>query len=73
MGHTVANTGMATGSVADLAHTFSFGIEEEYFLVDAKTKAIALMVPEVLFAIAKESSEGRIKGEFLRQQIEVTT
>ena len=27
MGHTVANTSMATGSVADLAHTFSFGIE----------------------------------------------
>jgi glutamate---cysteine ligase / carboxylate-amine ligase len=73
MGHTVANISMATGSVADLAHTFPFGIEEEYFLVDAKTKAIALMVPEALFAIAKASSEGRIKGEFLRQQIEVTT
>jgi hypothetical protein len=63
MGHTVANISMATGSVADLAHTFPFGIEEEYFLVDAKTKAIALMVPEALFAIAKASSEGRIKGE----------
>jgi len=73
MGHTVANTCMAAGSVVDLAHTFPFGIEEEYFLVDAKTKAIALMVPEALFAIAKASSEGRIKGEFLRQQIEVTT
>ena len=30
-------------------------------------------LPEALFAIAKASSEGRIKGEFLRQQIEVTT
>src|SRR5262249_25206138 len=73
MGHTVANTSMATGSVAESAHTISFRTEEEYFLVDAKTKAIALMVPEALFAIAKASSEGQIKGEFLRQQIEVTT
>jgi len=73
MGHTVANISMPTRSIADFAHTFPFGIEEEYFLVDAKTKAIALMVPEALFGIAKASSEGRIKGEFLRQQIEVTT
>jgi hypothetical protein len=31
------------------------------------------MVPEALFAMANASSEGRIKGEFLRQQIEITT
>ncbi len=73
MGHAVDNTRMAAASVADLAHTFPFGIEEEYFLVGAGTKAIALMVPEALFATVKASSKGRIKGEFLRQQIEITT
>ncbi len=66
-------TGVATGSVADLAGAFRFGIEEEYFLVDAKTKAIAATVPEALFAAAKSSTLGRGKCEFLQQQLEVAT
>jgi glutamate---cysteine ligase / carboxylate-amine ligase len=66
MGHTEK-------SVADLAGTFRFGIEEEYFLVNAETKAIASTVPEALFAAAKTSTGGRVKGEFLRQQLEVAT
>src|SRR5437773_1032348 len=61
---------VVTGSVADLAGTFRFGIEEEYFLVDAETKAIALTVPEAVFAAAKSSTLGRGKGEFLQQQLE---
>ncbi len=61
------------GSVADLTGTFRFGIEEEYFLVDAETKAIAPTVPEALFAAAKSSTLGRGKGEFLQQQLEVAT
>lgn len=65
--------GIVTGSVADLAGTFRFGIEEEYFLVDAETKAIASTVPEALFAAAKTSTRGRGKGEFLQQQLEVAT
>jgi carboxylate-amine ligase len=57
----------------DLAATFRFGIEEEYFLVDAETKAIAPTVPEALFAAVKTSTLGRGKGEFLQQQVEVAT
>ena len=62
-----------TGSVADLCGRFRFGIEEEYFLVDAETKAIAPTVPEALFAAVKTSTLGRGKGEFLQQQLEVAT
>jgi carboxylate-amine ligase len=65
--------GIGTGSVADLTGTFRFGIEEEYFLVDAETKAIAPTVPKALFAAAKSSTLGRGKGEFLQQQLEVAT
>ena len=72
MGH-AEKTSIDTGSVADLTGTFRFGIEEEYFLVDAETKAIALTVPEALFAAAKSSTLGRGKGEFLQQQLEVAT
>ena len=66
-------TGGVTGSVADLAGTFRFGIEEEYFLIDAETKAIAQTVPEALFAAAKTSTLGRGRCEFLQQQLEVAT
>src|SRR5436305_15157807 len=72
MGH-AEKTSIGTGSVADLTGTFRFGIEEEYFLVDAETKAIALTVPEALFAAAKSSALGRGKGHFLQQQLEVAT
>ncbi len=57
----------------DSAGEFGFGIEEEYFLVDAETKAIAPTVPEALFAAVKTSMLGRGKGEFLQQQLEVAT
>src|SRR5215208_2215331 len=66
-------TGVVTASVADLADTFRFGIEEEYFLVDAETKAIARTVPAALLAAIRTSTVGRGKGEFLQQQVEVAT
>ncbi|MET0631820.1 MAG: carboxylate-amine ligase [Xanthobacteraceae bacterium] len=66
-------TGVVNGSVAGLAGTFRLGIEEEYFLVDAETKAIAPTVPEALFTAAKTSTLGRGKCEFLQQQVEVAT
>jgi glutamate---cysteine ligase / carboxylate-amine ligase len=65
--------GIVTGPVADLAGTFRFGIEEEYFLVDAETKAIAAKVPKALFTAVKTSTLGRGKAEFLQQQVEVAT
>ena len=52
---------------------FTFGMEEEYFLVDAKTKRLAGDVPQALFEAAKAATDGRIAPEFLQPQIEVIT
>ena len=52
---------------------YSFGIEEEFFLVDAGTREVARRSPERLFAEAKALSGGRIGREFLESQIEVAT
>lgn len=52
---------------------YSFGIEEEFFLVDAETGEAARRSPERLFVEAKELSGGRIGREFLEAQIEVAT
>ena len=65
--------GNGTTSLAHFSGAFRFGIEEEYFLVDAETKAIAATVPKVLFATAKSSTLGRGRDEFLQQQLEVAT
>jgi carboxylate-amine ligase len=54
-----------------MAGAFTFGIEEEYFLVDAETKVVARDVPPAFFSDAKKASEGRISTEFLQPQIEV--
>ena len=54
-----------------MAGAFTFGMEEEYFLVDAETKVVARDVPPAFFADAKKASEGRISTEFLQPQIEV--
>jgi glutamate---cysteine ligase / carboxylate-amine ligase len=52
---------------------FKFGIEEEYFLVDAETKAVAATRPEAFFAAAKEAIGPQLKGEMLQAQIECIT
>jgi glutamate---cysteine ligase / carboxylate-amine ligase len=54
-----------------MAGAFTFGMEEEYFLVDAETKVVARDVPAEFFDEAKKASEGRISTEFLQPQIEV--
>jgi carboxylate-amine ligase len=56
-----------------MTHAFTFGIEEEYFLVDAQTKLMAHDVPQPFFEAAKAATEGRIAPEFLQPQIEVIT
>lgn len=56
-----------------MTHEFSFGIEEEYFLVDAQTKRVVHNVPQSLFDAARAASDGRISSEFLQPQIEVMT
>ncbi|HEX4407430.1 MAG TPA: carboxylate-amine ligase [Xanthobacteraceae bacterium] len=57
--------------VADGA--FQFGIEEEYFLADAKTFEAPRETPDSLFKAADFGTAGRIEREFLQAQIEVAT
>jgi glutamate---cysteine ligase / carboxylate-amine ligase len=52
---------------------FSFGIEEEYFLVDAQTKFVTRAMPDGFLKKAKAALGGRVAGEFLQSQIEVVT
>jgi carboxylate-amine ligase len=52
---------------------FQFGIEEEYFLSDAKTLQAPAETPDVLFKTADFGTAGKIGREFLQAQIEVAT
>ena len=56
---------------------FQFGVEEEYFLSDAKTLQAPSKTPEALFETANRTaniySTGRVSREFLQAQIEVAT
>jgi glutamate---cysteine ligase / carboxylate-amine ligase len=56
-----------------VADAYRFGIEEEYFLVDAQTKSPARAMPEAFLADAKAATGGQVTGEFLQSQIEVAT
>jgi len=52
---------------------FRFGIEEEYFLADAETGAVAAKTPDALFRAADFGISGHVGREFLQAQIEVAT
>jgi glutamate---cysteine ligase / carboxylate-amine ligase len=52
---------------------FQFGIEEEYFLSDAKTLQAPSETPDSLFYMADFTATGHVGREFLQAQIEVTT
>src|SRR5262245_31917226 len=54
-----------------MSDRFTFGIEEEYFLVDAETKRVANDVPQAFFDAARAASKDRVSPEFLQPQIEV--
>lgn len=56
-----------------MTHDYSFGIEEEYFLVDARTKSAARAMPDGFLKAAKDALDGKVAGEFLQSQIEVVT
>jgi glutamate---cysteine ligase / carboxylate-amine ligase len=56
-----------------MAGAFTIGIEEEYFLVDARTKLVPSDVPAAFFEAAKAATKGRAVTEFLQPQIEVVT
>ena len=52
---------------------YTFGIEEEYFLVDAETKLVLRRMPEAFFKAAEAATDGRMSREFLQAQVEVIT
>ena len=56
-----------------MTDTFPFGLEEEYFLVDAQTKSVARSMPKAFLDAAKAATDGRVGGEFLQSQIEART
>lgn len=55
------------------APEFSFGIEEEYFLVHADTLEIATRTPDQLFEAASWSTGGQAMREMLQSQLEVAS
>ena len=56
-----------------MAHDYTFGMEEEYFLVDAKTKCLATERQVSFIEAASEALGPQVKGEMLQSQIEVAT
>ena len=53
--------------------TFTIGIEEEYLLVDAKTRGLIHEAPPEMLAQCEALLEGQVAPEFLQCQIEVGT
>ena len=53
--------------------TFTVGIEEEYLLVDRKTRDVAVDPPAALFDACEARIKGLVQHEFLKSQIEVGT
>ncbi len=52
---------------------FTVGIEEEYLLVDPKTRDLAVEVPDALMTECQRRLEEQVSPEFLQSQIEVGT
>lgn len=58
--------------MTDQAPSFTFGIEEEYHLVDLDTRNVAARPPALMARLERELAE-RVAPEFMRSQIEVAT
>ena len=56
-----------------MTDTRRFGIEEEFFVVDAETKAVMRRMPQGFFATAKDRLGDRVKSEMLQSQVELTS
>ena len=56
-----------------MADDYTFGMEEEYFLVDAETKLVARGMPPEFFEAARKATDDRMRGELLQSQVEVVT
>ncbi len=52
---------------------FSIGIEEEYLLVDPRSRDLASEAPEALLDECQKVLKGQVSPEFLRSQIEIGT
>jgi carboxylate-amine ligase len=52
---------------------FTIGMEEEYLLVDRKTRDLAVDVPDALMVECQRRLEDQVSPEFLQSQIEVGT
>ncbi len=55
------------------APSFTFGIEEEYYLVDRETRALAAEPSRQLIATLKARIGDRFSEEFMRSQVEIGT
>ncbi len=53
--------------------SFTIGIEEEYLLVDKKTRALAVDPPDSMLRKCERLCKGQVSPEFLRAQIEIGT
>ncbi len=53
--------------------SYSFGIEEEFFLVERDTLAVARTMPQPFLAEAKAALGDLVSAEFLQSQIEIVT
>ncbi len=53
--------------------TFTVGVEEEYLLVDRKTRELAIESPDEMMRECEERLAELVRPEFLRSQIEVGT
>lgn len=53
--------------------SFSFGIEEEFFLSNLNSGEISVHTPDELFEAAHVATDGRVDREFLQSQVEVAT
>jgi carboxylate-amine ligase len=56
-----------------MAENFTFGIEEEYFLVDAQTKLVSRRMPDGFLEAARAATDNHVAGEMLQSQLEVFT
>ena len=56
-----------------MSDDFKFGIEEEYFLVDAETKSVSREMPQAFLEQVKSVTGGQVMGEMLQSQLEVAT
>ncbi len=56
-----------------MSDDYKFGIEEEYFLVDAETKSVAREMPGSFLEKVKSACGEQVSGEMLQSQIEAMT